>query len=429
MKWTAVPVLCTGETVFQGVHPTGLTIYVLPKAGYTSAYAVLTTRYGSVDTAFLSEDGRKITVPAGIAHYLEHKLFENEDCDAFERYAETGASANAYTGFQQTAYLFSCTDRVTDSLEILLDFVQNPYFTAENVEKERGIIGQEIRMCEDDPERLCMFQMLQMLYERHPVRVDIAGTVESIAQITPELLYDCYRTFYNLHNMVLVVSGCITTEQVEKAADRTLRPAPPFTLRRQPEKEPPTVSVHRREAHMPVSMPLFHLGFKEAVPAGYLHTTEELAAAEVLPELLIGRSTPLYTRLMREGLINETFGGGYFEGPGYAMLLFSGESRDPNAVEAALIEEIERCLREGFDPERFTEEKYALYGRLIGGLNDVANCGDWLTDDHFYGRKPFALIDSVAALEVQSVYDFLRDRVRIDRRALSVVSVPRSADT
>ncbi len=422
MNWNKQEIARIGDTVFYGEHPSGLPIYVLPKAGYTSTYAVLTTRYGSVDTAFSTEDGKKITVPAGIAHYLEHKLFENEDCDAFERYAATGASANAYTGFQQTAYLFSCTDRVEESLEILLDFVQNPYFTPENVQKERGIISQEIRMCEDDPGRLCMFQLLQMLYENHPVRVDIAGTVESIGEITPELLYDCYRTFYNLRNMVLVVSGRITTDEVQAVADRVLTPAPAFTLTRQPAEEPPTVSASRREAKMPVSMPLFHLGFKEAVPPGYLHTTEDLVAAELFLELLIGRGSPLYSRLMQEGLINETFGGGYFEGPGYAALLFSGESRDPDALETAIVGEMERMRREGIDLERFSEEKNAMYGRLIMGLNDVENCADWVTDDHFYGRKPFSLIDSVAALEVQSVYTFLRERLNMDRRALSIVS-------
>lgn len=421
MEWNKIPIPRTEETVFMGVHPSGLPIYVFPKAGYTSTYAVIATRYGSVDTAF-ETDGKMLEVPAGIAHYLEHKLFENEDCDAFEKYAATGASANAYTGFAQTAYLFSCTDNVEASLRILLDFVQNPYFTPENVEKERGIIGQEIRMCEDDPDRLAMFRMLQMLYTNHPVRVDIAGTVDSIAAITPELLYDCYRTFYNLNNMVLVLSGNITTGTVERVADEVLKPAPPFTLERQHVTEPPTVEVHRSEEHMPVSSPIFYIGFKEPVAAGYLHSAEELMAAELLLELLAGRGSVLYSRLMEEGLINETFDSGYFEGSGYAAFLFSGESRDPDAVAKALTEEIERLKNGGVDPSRFTEERNALYGRLIMGLNDVESCGDWLVDDHFYGRKPFELIDSVASLDVQSVYRVLEECLLIDRMALSVVA-------
>ncbi len=420
MKWNEIHIPRTGETVYSGVHSTGLPIYVFPKVGYTSTYAVIATRYGSVDTAF-QVDGKTLEVPAGIAHYLEHKLFENEDCDAFEKYAATGASANAYTGFQQTAYLFSCTDNVEASLRILLDFVQNPYFTPENVEKERGIIGQEIRMCEDDPDRLAMFRMLQMLYTTHPVRIDIAGTVESIAAITPDLLYDCYRTFYNFHNMALVVSGNITKELVERVADEVLKPAPPFTLTRQKIEEPPTVDTHRSEDSMPVAVPLFYIGFKEPVKAGYLHNAEELMAAELLLELLAGRGSALYTRLMEQGLINETFGSGYFEGCGYAAFLFSGESKDPDAIAKALTDEITRMQRDGIDEQRFTEERNALYGRLIAGLNDVESCGDWLLDDHFYGRKPFELIDSVASLDVQSVYTVLQERLLTDRMALSVV--------
>ena len=176
--------LVTGEALHRIDHASGLTIFVYPKKSYRSSYAMFGTRYGSVDTAFI-KDGKRVEVPAGIAHYLEHKLFENEDCDAFERYAKTGASANAFTSFDVTAYLFGCADHFFESLEILLDFVQKPYFTEATVQKEQGIIGQEIRMCDDSPDRRVLFNLLRAMYREHPVRIDIAGTVESIAQITP----------------------------------------------------------------------------------------------------------------------------------------------------------------------------------------------------------------------------------------------------
>lgn len=420
MNWEILSGNRLGETVYFGVHPTGLPIYVCPKEGFTATYAVIGTRYGSVDTDF-TVDGENQHVPAGIAHYLEHKLFENEDCDAFEKYAKTGASANAYTSFGQTAYLFSCTERVEESLEILLDFVQNPYFTPENVEKERGIIGQEIRMGEDDADRLALFQMLECMYENHPVKVDIAGTVESIAKITPELLYTCYNTFYNLNNMALVLCGNIDTKTVEAVADRTLKQAPPFTLQPFPVKEPFGVRQHRVEATMPVAAPLFCIGFKEPVAAGYVHTAEELTAAEVLLELLAGSGSALYTRLMDEGLINETFGGGYFEGAGYAAFLFSGESRDPDRVADLITAEIERVKAEGIDKERFEEEKKAFYGKMIAGANSVESCADWLLDDHFYGRKPFGLIDSVASLDVKSVEKVLSTCLLTENKVISIV--------
>ena len=193
------------EKYYEIDHKSGLKIFVMPKEHYSSAYAVIGTRYGSIDTKFKRSDREDfVTVPEGIAHFLEHKLFESEELDAFTRYAETGASANAYTSFDKTCYLFQCTDRFEDSLRILLDFVTHPYFTKETVEKEQGIIGQEITMYYDVPGWMSTFNLLKCLYKNHPVRIDIAGTVESISHITDKLLYDCYDTFYNLNNLSLI---------------------------------------------------------------------------------------------------------------------------------------------------------------------------------------------------------------------------------
>ena len=227
-----------GDSYYKIDHPSGLTVYVYPKEGYNSAYAIIGTKYGSVNTCFSLDGGEKITVPDGIAHYLEHKLFESEDGDAFARYAKTGASANAYTSFEKTCYLFSCTDKFDESFEILLDFVQSPYFTAETVAKEQGIIGQEIKMYDDSPDWRVMFNMLEKMYHHHPVKIDIAGTVESIAEITAEKLYQCYNTFYNLNNMALCVAGNVTVEQVLKTCDRMLKPCEKHTIENFFEDEP-----------------------------------------------------------------------------------------------------------------------------------------------------------------------------------------------
>jgi predicted Zn-dependent peptidase len=210
-------------------HPTGLDIYVAPKSGYSSQYAIFGTKYGSIDNLF--KEGEKSTaVPEGIAHFLEHKLFESEDGDTFSRFAKTGASANAYTSFDRTCYLFSCTSEFRASLEILLDFVQKPYFTKKTVQKEQGIIGQEIKMYDDDPNWQVFFGLLRSLYHAHPVKTDIAGTAQSIAQITPELLYKCYQSFYNLNNMVLCVAGDVDPSLVLEVADTLLKPAPALAV-------------------------------------------------------------------------------------------------------------------------------------------------------------------------------------------------------
>ena len=215
-----------GDTYYKLEHPSGLTVFIYPKENSNSTYAVFGTKYGSVDNQFRRSDEDTVhTVPEGIAHFLEHKLFESEDGDAFARYAKTGASANAYTSFDMTCYLFSCTENVEASLEILLDFVQSPYFTEQTVQKEQGIIGQEIRMYDDDPQWRVMFNLLGALYHTHPVKIDIAGTVESISHITPELLYQCYHTFYDLHNMALCVAGNIDKETVTTEQD-----TPPWAI-------------------------------------------------------------------------------------------------------------------------------------------------------------------------------------------------------
>lgn len=413
-----------GETVYRIDHPSGLPIFVWPKSGYHTTYAVISTRYGSIDTAFTDSEGNAVTVPAGIAHYLEHKLFENEDCDAMDRFARIGASCNAYTSFNNTAYLFTCTERAPEALEILLDFVQDPYFTEETVEKERGIIEQEIRMGEDSPSRRVLFEMLRALYKEHPIKVDIAGTVESIADITPDLLYTCYNTFYNLHNMVLSVCGDITPEQVLEVADRVLKPCADARPGLPLVDEPLAAVTPRVECVMPVSSPLFSLGYKEYFPPerrGKYRTPAALVASSILLDVLVGRGAPLYMRLMEEGLINDGFGGTCYDGPGYAVWMFSGESRDPDAVAAAIAAEIAETREKGIDPERFACARNALYGRMLFSLNDVEACAETLVEDVFAGRDPLAMISAAAAVTLEDVQALLRDSLQQEACALSIL--------
>lgn len=420
-KHTTFTCARTGEQVTRIDHTSGLTIYVWPKPSYQSSYAVFGTHYGSIDTVF-DIDGVRTEVPAGIAHYLEHKLFENEDCDAFERYAATGANANAFTTFDRTAYLFSCTGNIAPSLEILLDFVQKPYFTDATVEKERGIIGQEIRMYDDTPGWRVFFNLLRTMYQKHPVRTDIAGTVESIAKITPELLYGCYNAFYNLHNMVLSVAGNVTPAEVEAVADRLLKPAADWDFSRVDAEEPDAVAAPRIEQKMAVAAPLFYFGYKLPCHGVGSIGAKESAAADALIDLLAGHASPLYTRLMQEGLINQSFGAELFDGPGYAAILFGGESRDPDAVAAAIAEEAERLRCEGIDLDAFEAVRNALYGTAVMSLNDVETCGDVLMNGHFSGQAPFEDVEAAATLTIEDVTALLQRAFSPDHTVLSVIS-------
>lgn len=408
-----------GDSYYKIDHPSGLTIYVYPKEGYNSAYAIIGTKYGSVNTCFSLDGGEKITVPDGIAHYLEHKLFESEDGDAFARYAKTGASANAYTSFEKTCYLFSCTDKFDESFEILLDFVQSPYFTAETVAKEQGIIGQEIKMYDDSPEWRVMFNMLENMYHRHPVKIDIAGTVESIAQITAEKLYDCYNTFYNLNNMALCVAGNVTVEQVLETCDQMLKPCEKHTIENFFEDEPYEIVSPYVEQAFPVSVPLFNLGFKEKADAPLNET--KLAHTDILLELLASSTSEMYQQLMDDGLINTSFSFELFEGPGYCSVIFGGESRAPKQAAEQIKQTIAKIKAEGLDREEFESARKSVYGDIISSLNSVGSIANTITGYHFNGNELFAYIDAVADTTFEDVQRRLGEMLDVNNCTLSVI--------
>ena len=412
-----------GDRYFEVKHSSGLRIFIYPKEKNNSTYAVFGTRYGSIDNCFQATgDAEPQRVPNGIAHYLEHKLFESEDGDAFARYAKTGACANAYTSFDMTCYLFSCTENVYESLEILLDFVQSPYFTEQTVKKEQGIIGQEIRMYDDTPQWRVMFNLLEAMYHTHPVKIDIAGTTESIAKITPELLYQCYHTFYNLNNMALCIAGNIDPERVLSLCDKMLKPSSPSSVKRIFEPEPESIVKPRTEQQLSVAVPLFELGFKESAEKGRA-SVRQLAETDILLEALASPATPLYRSLLDDGLINEaSFSHEYFEGPGFASVIFSGESKDPDTVAERIKAEIGRFRREGIGREEFRRAKNAVYGRNLMALNDVGVIANTVISLAFADRELFSYLDAVADVDADSVLSRLETQLKPEASALSIVT-------
>ena len=412
----------TGDSYYKINHDSGLTIYIYPKEGYKSAYAIFGTKYGSINTCFAVDDNEKITVPDGIAHYLEHKLFESEDGDAFARYAKTGANANAYTSFEKTCYLFSCTDKFDESLEILLDFVQDPYFTAQTVAKEQGIIGQEIKMYDDSAEWRVMFNMLEGMYKNHPVKIDIAGTVESIAEITAEKLYDVYNVFYNLNNMVLCVSGNVTVEQVLKTADKMLKPCEKHNITNYFEDEPYEVSEPYVEQTFPVSMPLFNLGFKEK--ADKQLDEKQLAQTDILLSMIASQTSSLYRSLLDANLINSSFSYELFEGPGYCSVIFGGESRAPKQAAEMIKQYISKIKEDGLDKGDFEIAQRAVYGDSISSLNSVSSISNAIADYHFNGNELFTYIDAVANTTFEEVSGRLLQMLDVCNCTLSVVKQP-----
>lgn len=410
------------ESYVEVRHKSGLRMLLCPMEGYSTTYAMFGTPYGSVDVCFKTDkDPDFVTVPEGIAHFLEHKLFENEDCDAFERYAKTGASANAFTSFDRTCYLFECSENFEASLEILLDFVTHPYFTEQTVQKEQGIIGQEIKMYEDDPDWRVMFNLLCALYHVNPVRIDIAGTTGSIAQISAELLYRCYNTFYNLGNMVLAVAGNFTVDSVLAVADRVLQCAEPVQIEYKRADEPREVYKKEWEQSLSVAVPMFSVGFK-ADPGPYEENIRGSILDEMLIEIIAGEASPLYRQLYDQSLINQTFYGEAMAGRDYLCNMFSGESRDPRAVQKALYGEIARLQHEGLDPEMFEVAKATVYGRYVGALDKSEGVAGLMVSGAFNGVGMFEVIDIAAGATIEALQQRLAGSFDIARSAISIIN-------
>lgn len=411
----------TGDSCIHVKHKSGLDIYICEMPGFSSVEALFGTKYGSVNTMFKMRDDEDYTVvPEGIAHFLEHKLFENEDCDVFELYAKTGASGNAFTSFDKTCYLFNCSKNYQESLRILLDFVQKPYFTQATVDKEQGIIGQEIKMTNDNPDWRLFFNLLRGMYHNHPVKRDIAGTVESIAQIDAELLYKCYYTFYNLNNMVLSIAGNINAEEVLAICDECLKPCEDKGLETVFPDEPESIVTSEIYENQPVGATLFSIGYKCASCSG-MERLKKTMAASIAASMLTDASTDMYKKLLDEEIINSSFASEVFYGDGYFTVIFSGESDKPEIVRQSLADEIGRIIDDGLNEKDFVRIKKSTYGSLIRELNNVEAVANLLINAHMDGVSPYDTINVLSELTSGDVYEFIKNELCEDKTVLSVI--------
>ena len=409
------------EQYYEIDHKSGLKIFVMEKPDYSGAFAMFGTKYGSVDTCFrIKGQSDYVSVPEGIAHFLEHKLFESEELDAFQRFNETGANANAFTSFDRTCYIFQCSDNFEKNLEILLDFVKHPYFTEETVQKEQGIIGQEIRMYQDNPDWQVLFNLLRGVYHNNPVRIDIAGTIESIAQINAELLYSCYNTFYNLSNMALAVAGNVKKDEVLSIADRILKNEEPVYFEQIVPEEDKIVKQDYIEEDLGVDIKKFALGFKENL-GDILPAPKHEVAVKLALDVIAGKISPLYSTLMEEGLINTSFGKEYFTGRGFSCCIFTGESNEPEKVRDAIIAEIEKIKAEGIADEDFSVCLKKLYGAHIFGYNDVDDLAGNLIDAYFCGHGLFDIDEVYKEITKTDVEKVIAESFRKDNCCLSVI--------
>ncbi len=415
------------ETLYHyRVYP-GLDLYVLPRQGYQKKYAVFSTCFGSVDNRFRVEPDPEITeLPDGVAHFLEHKLFEDERGNVFDRFAALGASPNAFTSFTQTSYLFSCTANFEQNLEHLLNFVQEPYFTEKTVQKEQGIIGQEIKMYEDHPHWRGFFNLLAGLYQEHPVRNDIAGSLESISRITPELLYRCYNTFYHPSNMAVFVVGDLDPEQVGRQVEDNLSGrnygAMGKIVRVFPD-EPDQVKRQKTVQELVVSEPIMFLGFKDNRAADlekkYLMRRELLM--ELLLDILFGSSEQLYNDLYRDNLIDENFGSEYTAETNYGYAMIGGETRDPDQLYTRIIDAVEALKKEGITDEQFERHRRKLLGGYIRRFNSLEFIANNYLAYRFRDNEMFDLPSILQDIKKEEAVAVAEENLDLSYHALSLV--------
>ncbi len=405
------PVL--GETLFCGEYPNGFKGYVIQKPGFSKTYATIATRYGSINNCFsTNKDTNPVNVPDGIAHFLEHKLFEQEDGNVLQKYAALGASPNAYTSFNKTAYLFSCTDQFGACLDLLLDYVMNPYFTDENVEKEKGIIGQEIDMYADNPEWKGYFGFLKNLYKNNPVRLEIAGTKESIAEIDKGLLYLCHGTFYHPSNMIMVVVGNVDPDEVFSKIKSTIGSVKtkPLKINRIFETEPEEPNLKTSSEKFDVATPRFFAGFKDLplTVAGHERALRDIGMT-VLFDFMLGKSSPLYEKLYASGLINGTFSIEYTIEENYSFSCMAGESKDPDEAVRMIVEGIEEIKNSGIDQLTIERLLKAHKGKNLRSLDSVERIAHSFLDLIFKECILFDYFDLYDRITVDYLETLLRE--------------------
>ena len=400
----------------------GLTVKIVPRPGFTRKLAYFVTDFGSIHTDFTLE-GEHITAPAGIAHFLEHKMFELEGRDVSAEFAALGANVNAFTSYDMTAYFFSCTENFEQSLRLLLEFVSTPYFTEESVQRELGIIDQEIGMNEDAPDTRIFENLMEKMYRKHPIRVPILGTRESLRQITPQLLTACHRAFYTPANMILCVVGDVAPETVKEIALQVLgREEKPCGTKLRHWQEQMACDQETAELSMEVAMPQFQLGFKcESTLSGEDAIRQEVIG-DLAAEALFGESSKLYLELYEKGLIDSSFGGGFETVDGCALLTCGGDSDDSTAVKQAILERATEIVREGIEETAFLRMKRSALGRRIRDLDSFDSTCFRISAYHFsdfdYFRFP-AVYESITAEEAVR---FLERVVTKERCAMSVIN-------
>ncbi len=402
----------------------GLKIIVVPKKGFNKKYAIVGIKFGSIDNCFINpKNNKKIEIPDGVAHFLEHKMFEQKDgTNSLDTLSALGVNANAYTTDTHTAYLIECTDNFDAAYKELLDYVQNPYFTRENVNKEKGIICQEIRMYDDDPVSKVYQNALMCLYKNHPVRIDTAGTVESVNSINKNILYDCYNTFYNPSNIVISLCGDFNPEEIiERTKSMIIEKEFYKNIERIYPEEPEEINKPIMVEKMEISTPLFVIGIKDK-PKNEKEQIRKGIAIEILSNMLAGNSSKLYKELYENGEILSEISFEYEATQSFSYLLLAAQAQDPEKVLSKFITEINSLKEKRIQEEEFNRIKKKIYGNYISNYDDVAEIAKTFLTDSLENVDSFDLINEFSTVNLQYVEEILREVFVEKNIIISIIS-------
>ena len=402
----------------------GLTVMILPRKTTQKKYAMWGVNFGSIDNHFINPDNNKeIKIPDGVAHFLEHKMFEQENgVNSLDALSSLGVDANAYTTNDYTTYLFECTDNFYEALDELMDYVQHPYYTDENVEKEKGIIGQEINMYDDYPTWKVYMNAMECLYHNNPVKLDIAGTIESITPITKETLYDCYNTFYTPSNMLMVITGDFEPEKlIQEIKNRIVKNENKGEIKRIYPKEPEEINKEKIEAVMDVNNPIFVIAIKDKTLENETEQVKKHIAIEILLNIIAGKSSKLYKKLYEKGIVMSPLDLDYEFSKQYAHIAISGQSNEPEKVMEELKKEIEKLKKEGLEKQQFERIKKKIYGDYITEYNDISGVARMLMADYFKGINSFEYIENHKQVTKEYAEKILREIFDENKMVISIV--------
>ncbi len=406
----------------------GLTIMIVPKKTTQKKYVMWATHFGSLDNKFIAPgDKEETSIPDGVAHFLEHKMFEQENgTNSLDTLTALGVNANAYTTVNHTAYLFECTDNFMPALDELMDYVQNPYFTDENVEKEKGIIGQEIRMYDDYPDWQVYMNAIQNMYKNNPINIDIAGSIESISKIDKDVLYKCYNTFYHPSNMAMCFAGNFEPEELLEEIKKRLKPKKAQgDIKRILPEEPKSIVAKEKTANMEVSMPIFVIGIKDTNLSGEIKNKDNIVkkhiAIEILLNMIIGKSSKLYKELYETGKLTKEVYLEYEFSQSFAHIAITGQGTDPKIVMEKVKEEIEKIKTNGINEKHFNRIKKMIYGNYVREYDDVSEVARMFISDYFKGINSFEYIEVYDQVTIEYAKEILEDVFKEENMVISIV--------